>query len=135
MAKRKKQSNNESTVLKVAFILSVMTSIGLLIALTLVFQSVEAEKTKKKDAEDQEKIALKRAANYDYISRTIRPMVGIGTIEERDEWNETQNKLDVTLAKGEVESVEQAFEAFKICLLYTSPSPRDRTRSRMPSSA
>ena len=26
-------------------------------------------------------------------------------------------------------------EAFIICLLYTSPSPRDRTRSRMPSSA
>ena len=25
--------------------------------------------------------------------------------------------------------------AFDICLLYTSPSPRDRTRSRMPSSA
>ena len=25
--------------------------------------------------------------------------------------------------------------AFKNCLLYTSPSPRDRTRSRMPSSA
>ena len=24
---------------------------------------------------------------------------------------------------------------FKNCLLYTSPSPRDRTRSRMPSSA
>ena len=24
---------------------------------------------------------------------------------------------------------------FQICLLYTSPSPRDRTRSRMPSSA
>ena len=29
------------------------------------------------------------------------------------------------------------FEEFKLkyCLLYTSPSPRDRTRSRMPSSA
>ena len=26
-------------------------------------------------------------------------------------------------------------ETFGICLLYTSPSPRDRTRSRMPSSA
>ena len=26
-------------------------------------------------------------------------------------------------------------ELFKICLLYTSPSPRDRTRCRMPSSA
>ena len=26
-------------------------------------------------------------------------------------------------------------EITKVCLLYTSPSPRDRTRSRMPSSA
>ena len=29
----------------------------------------------------------------------------------------------------------QELEAFLACLLYTSPSPRDRTRSRMPSSA
>ena len=28
-----------------------------------------------------------------------------------------------------------ASEVAKTCLLYTSPSPRDRTRSRMPSSA
>ena len=27
------------------------------------------------------------------------------------------------------------FDKWKTCLLYTSPSPRDRTRSRMPSSA
>ena len=38
------------------------------------------------------------------------------------------------IAKKLLESkdVEQVFVA---CLLYTSPSPRDRTRSRMPSSA
>ena len=30
---------------------------------------------------------------------------------------------------------EIAIAAAKACLLYTSPSPRDRTRSRMPSSA
>ena len=37
--------------------------------------------------------------------------------------------------RGELEitSVNQAY--LDICLLYTSPSPRDRTRSRMPSSA
>ena len=29
----------------------------------------------------------------------------------------------------------QRFESERTCLLYTSPSPRDRTRSRMPSSA
>ena len=27
------------------------------------------------------------------------------------------------------------FKTYEYCLLYTSPSPRDRTRSRMPSSA
>ena len=35
-------------------------------------------------------------------------------------------------AIGRTESREDAIQA---CLLYTSPSPRDRTRSRMPSSA
>ena len=30
---------------------------------------------------------------------------------------------------------EQGLGAYQSCLLYTSPSPRDRTRSRMPSSA
>ena len=35
---------------------------------------------------------------------------------------------------GFVDDVEQC-KRFYRCLLYTSPSPRDRTRSRMPSSA
>ena len=30
---------------------------------------------------------------------------------------------------------EQLGAEYTVCLLYTSPSPRDRTRSRMPSSA
>ena len=32
-------------------------------------------------------------------------------------------------------SAETGFDCSGFCLLYTSPSPRDRTRSRMPSSA
>ena len=35
--------------------------------------------------------------------------------------------------KGDREA--RLFVTFRPCLLYTSPSPRDRTRSRMPSSA
>ena len=31
--------------------------------------------------------------------------------------------------------VDEPYAIVQICLLYTSPSPRDRTRSRMPSSA
>ena len=49
--------------------------------------------------------------------------------------------LDQQLEPGAIEAViaikidQQRFAGFGICLLYTSPSPRDRTRSRMPSSA
>ena len=40
------------------------------------------------------------------------------------------------LQVGWMEKSEYEFtHHVKICLLYTSPSPRDRTRSRMPSSA
>src|SRR5664280_2024329 len=39
-------------------------------------------------------------------------------------------------ARGTAQLIHRsAFVAFQPCLLYTSPSPRDRTRSRMPSSA
>ena len=38
-------------------------------------------------------------------------------------------------ADGRFVSIQQLGNLSLICLLYTSPSPRDRTRSRMPSSA
>ena len=54
--------------------------------------------------------------------------------------------MDVGHAKGKTITPDTALsgvgvplhpgaEKFYNCLLYTSPSPRDRTRSRMPSSA
>ena len=42
------------------------------------------------------------------------------------------------LLEGSEISAKRCFYSFRdgiVCLLYTSPSPRDRTRSRMPSSA
>ena len=48
-----------------------------------------------------------------------------GTIDTWLIWN---------LTSGEVHATD-ASNASRTCLLYTSPSPRDRTRSRMPSSA
>ena len=41
----------------------------------------------------------------------------------------------VVLALTSLTSIIRSFALRTICLLYTSPSPRDRTRSRMPSSA
>ena len=40
-----------------------------------------------------------------------------------------------TLTDTDKTAIEGSFARDMICLLYTSPSPRDRTRSRMPSSA
>ena len=37
--------------------------------------------------------------------------------------------------KARLKTIENRIYDIKCCLLYTSPSPRDRTRSRMPSSA
>ena len=42
---------------------------------------------------------------------------------------------EITLALSMVGGVFSLLAMYYICLLYTSPSPRDRTRSRMPSSA
>ena len=43
----------------------------------------------------------------------------------------TEDQLQAEVAS----LIEQTFDVYSTCLLYTSPSPRDRTRSRMPSSA
>ena len=43
--------------------------------------------------------------------------------------------IDETEAKKALKKVNSENLTYQICLLYTSPSPRDRTRSRMPSSA
>ena len=44
-------------------------------------------------------------------------------------------ELDRSLRKAPEENVGKETALIVPCLLYTSPSPRDRTRSRMPSSA
>ena len=48
-----------------------------------------------------------------------------------------QKKIAPTLKQNKTvkKNVIKKVKPKKVCLLYTSPSPRDRTRSRMPSSA
>ena len=76
----------------------------------------------------------------------------VNTILEQIENNEA-GKVDKVYVTGclselykpdlqkEIPQVDEYFgttdlpQLLKVCLLYTSPSPRDRTRSRMPSSA
>ena len=54
-------------------------------------------------------------------------------------WQESQRDVALQdIANHVASTIQQLYLAVNrddICLLYTSPSPRDRTRSRMPSSA
>ena len=54
-------------------------------------------------------------------------------------WGELHSLVKVmwddSILPPKVEKFRSKPLEYKICLLYTSPSPRDRTRSRMPSSA
>ena len=65
------------------------------------------------------------------------------TGEQYEEWDLTYQFVDVIPETYEIERQKLQAEVpgeysiirYYTCLLYTSPSPRDRTRSRMPSSA
>ena len=46
-----------------------------------------------------------------------------------------QEILKKLVKKSKEQGLPSLVISFSVCLLYTSPSPRDRTRSRMPSSA
>ena len=66
--------------------------------------------------------------NYDKNSKVLN---------QKDEVISFKCELQENLQKAMKEFVEEHpnWDQYRICLLYTSPSPRDRTRSRMPSSA
>ena len=57
------------------------------------------------------------------INNNLKPQVSIN-----------DGLLAVAIGEATEKSIKEN-RVVKICLLYTSPSPRDRTRSRMPSSA
>ena len=57
-------------------------------------------------------------------------------IEATDGSGTSGSRDPKVLAEEAARKVQEAFDTLgTACLLYTSPSPRDRTRSRMPSSA
>ena len=63
----------------------------------------------------------------------------IGQILVFERWSGTLHMRHIAsadLADTDIDDYEMVvFDGGNTCLLYTSPSPRDRTRSRMPSSA
>ena len=50
-------------------------------------------------------------------------------------YQEIEGQIDEKTGKINLYHFKEVVDLVEDCLLYTSPSPRDRTRSRMPSSA
>ena len=60
-------------------------------------------------------------------------LAGVGLLFTFSSCNDFLDKLPDD--RAEVDDFEKATQLVSSCLLYTSPSPRDRSLSRMPSSA
>ena len=72
------------------------------------------------------------------ITRVLSEQVGgqATAFDEIDKAPEERERgITISIAHVEYETANRHYAHVDICLLYTSPSPRDRTRSRMPSSA
>ena len=64
------------------------------------------------------------------------PNIKIGYLAQEPQLDpEKTVRQEVESGMGEVMEAQAKLDEIYACLLYTSPSPRDRTRSRMPSSA
>ena len=64
----------------------------------------------------------------------VAPVIGISWSREPDLFDVTENAKKYAEEDG-VETLVTGYTTATTCLLYTSPSPRDATLSRMPSSA
>ena len=72
-----------------------------------------------------------------HVFRTKEEMEEVRKNKSNEFWNQIKDMGgQVTRYEGNCEvEVSKGLQDLDICLLYTSPSPRDKTVSRMPSSA
>ena len=64
----------------------------------------------------------------EYATNRSAYMADLAVLQERQQWA-------IDGGERRERSIQRHLDRGKICLLYTSPSPRDRQKSRMPSSA
>ena len=100
----------------------------------------------KNDKIDAQRIAIYASRHqndariWKPVSKTVTQVKHLSALRER--LMESRQRLNTPIEEfkqvGDVDTYKMVKKAMKkslACLLYTSPSPRDRTRSRMPSSA
>ena len=81
------------------------------------------------------KINFDSLANSVQLAQTGQTSSAVVISADRNVKYEMVVKVMDTLQRAGIQRVGLSVQLAPCCLLYTSPSPRDRTRSRMPSSA
>ena len=86
---------------------------------------------------EQKEILIRQFARAIEGLRQYIPGPDMGTDETCMAWvrDEIRRSVGLSTVLGGIPLDQVGATGYGICLLYTSPSPRDRTRSRMPSSA
>ena len=69
------------------------------------------------------------------FSQDIEEIIVKGEYREKSISEEDSSIVIIQSEKIKSQAIKHFQQLSYLCLLYTSPSPRDRTRSRMPSSA
>ena len=83
--------------------------------------------------DNSEKKSVSRAQHLVDLPDSL-DVVSLLCPDNLSDW-EIREMSEIQMEKGTKVIYDISFDSIKVCLLYTSPSPRDRTRSRMPSSA
>ena len=87
---------------------------------------------------DSEIFELIKSKYFEKRIKILSPVIKSRKGHYRDLFASVKKQgFDKVRVDGVIIDIENGMELdrYKICHLYTSPSPRDRTRSRMPSSA
>ena len=86
------------------------------------------------EAEIQLQVWKDLALSKQLLANEVIKALDLDTTVSAAQLKDALNKL-IDRAKHADDNIKSAREASDVCLLYTSPSPRDQRGSRMPSSA
>jgi hypothetical protein len=112
MAKQRRQNNGENTVLMIAFILSVLTSLGLLITVGIMFQSLDTKEQEKTAAVNAKQAAEKIAASAEYVNLIATYVINSsGSLAKIETYADTTDIEENQKLKGE--SILQNFKTFQ----------------------
>jgi len=87
--------------------------------------------------EEEEALRLSKSAGAGAKTLSVLHRSAASLAIDSHEWTKARKLIEEALAIGPPDSIRHELSELseKVCLLYTSPSPRDLSTSRMPSSA